>query len=54
MDIAFSLIVPIILGFFVGQHFDKQAGGDFPTWTITCTIIGAITGMWSVYKRYIM
>ena len=54
MDIAFGLIVPIFLGFFIGQHLDQSSGSNFPKWTIICTIIGMITGMWGVYKRYIM
>jgi F0F1-type ATP synthase assembly protein I len=54
MDITFSLITPIFLGFLAGQYFDKHAGGDFPLWTIVCTFLGVIIGMWSIYKRYII
>lgn len=51
MDIAFTLLVPILLGAFFGQKLD--AGDKFPIWTIVLTFLGMITGFWSIYKRYI-
>lgn len=53
LDISFSLVVPVILGFFIGRYFDTKYSLSFPVWTIVGTILGIITGMWSVYKRYI-
>lgn len=50
MDIAFSLITPILLGAFIGYHLDL--GKEFPFWTIILSILGMLTGFWSVYKRY--
>lgn len=52
MDIAFSLLAPILIGAFFGQKLDTP--GHFPIWTISLTFLGMITGFWSVYKRYTM
>lgn len=50
-DIAFSLITPLIMGVFIGMYLDKHHAGKIPVWTVTLTILGIITGFWSVYKR---
>ncbi|MDD3149286.1 MAG: AtpZ/AtpI family protein [Candidatus Gastranaerophilales bacterium] len=52
-DIAFSLLIPIVLGFFVGNYIDNKTMSEFPIWTVALTILGIITGMWSIYKQYI-
>ncbi|MFA6988838.1 MAG: AtpZ/AtpI family protein [Candidatus Gastranaerophilaceae bacterium] len=54
MDIVFNLIGPIIFGFFVGQYFDRYNADNFPLWTIIGITLGFITGMWAIYKKYIM
>jgi F0F1-type ATP synthase assembly protein I len=51
MDIAFSLLGPILLGAFIGTKLDT--GNKFPVWTISLTFLGMVTGFWSIYKRYI-
>ncbi|MFH0702403.1 MAG: AtpZ/AtpI family protein [bacterium] len=53
MDIAFSLVVPVILGFFLGHYLDVKYSNKFPLWTVVFILIGIITGLWSVYKNYI-
>ena len=53
LDIAFTLVVPVVLGYFIGHYFDNLQHLSFPVWSITGVILGVITGMWSVYKRYI-
>lgn len=50
MDIAFSLLGPVILGAYIGHKLD--VGNKFPIWTIALTFLGMVTGFWSVYKRY--
>lgn len=50
MDIAFSLLTPILLGAILGSRLD--GGKDFPIWTISLCVLGMITGFWSIYKRY--
>lgn len=50
MDIAFTLLGPILLGAFIGQKLDSSEG--FPKWTISLSFLGMMTGFWSVYKRY--
>jgi F0F1-type ATP synthase assembly protein I len=52
-DISLLLVIPVFLGFFLGRYLDNKYSLDFPTWTIICTVLGIITGFWSVYKRYI-
>lgn len=53
LDMAFSLVVPVVLGFFAGQYLDRKFPSSFPIWTISLTLLGIITGFWSIYKRYI-
>jgi len=53
IDIASSIVVPIILGFMVGRYFDNLTHSKFPLWTLVFSFLGFITGMWSIYKRYI-
>lgn len=50
MDIAFTLLGPVLLGAFIGQKLDIP--GAFPKWTIALTFLGMAVGFWSVYKRY--
>jgi len=52
-DIAFSIVVPIIVGFIAGRYLDNLTHSKFPLWTIIFSLLGFITGMWSIYKRYI-
>lgn len=52
-DIAFMLIMPIVFGFLIGHYLDGISSLKFPLWTIIFVILGVLTGMWSVYKRYI-
>jgi F0F1-type ATP synthase assembly protein I len=52
-DIAFSLVMPIVFGFFIGRYIDGLIHSKFPLWTILFSLFGVFTGMWSVYKRYI-
>lgn len=54
LDIPFTLMIPMFLGFMLGQYIDKQTASSFPTWTLVCFFMGMITGFWSVYKKYIM
>lgn len=50
MDIAFTLLGPVLLGAFIGQKLDTP--GRFPKWTVILSFLGMATGFWSVYKRY--
>lgn len=50
MDIAFSLLTPILMGAFIGSKLDS--GKDFPFWTIILSTLGMSVGFWSVYKRF--
>ncbi|MDD3419380.1 MAG: AtpZ/AtpI family protein [Candidatus Gastranaerophilales bacterium] len=50
MDIAFSLLMPILLGAFIGHKLDQP--GNFPIWTVSLSVLGMMTGFWSVYKRF--
>jgi F0F1-type ATP synthase assembly protein I len=49
-DVAFTLLVPIFMGLFLGMQMDK--GKDFPLYTVVFSILGMFVGMWGVYKRY--
>jgi len=52
-DIALLLITPIILGFIIGRYLDNIFHLKIPWLTITFSLLGVMTGMWSIYKRYI-
>ena len=52
-DIAFSILVPVFLGLFIGQYLDKIYSPKFPLWTLICAMLGMIAGLWSVYKRHL-
>lgn len=52
LDITFTLLVPIFLGFFAGYYLDKRLNNEVPVWTIAFTVLGVVVGMWSVYRRY--
>jgi len=52
LDISFYILVPIFVGFFAGYYLDKYLGFKYPVMTISLTILGIFTGMWSVFKRY--
>ena len=53
MDAAFLLLGPVLFGVWVGIQLDKKFSHGFPLWTLICSLLGFLTGMWSVYKRYI-
>ena len=52
-DIAFSLVIPVIAGVLLGSYLDGIYHSKIPVWTIACSVLGIVTGMWSVYKKYI-
>ena len=52
LDITFTILTPIFLGFLAGYYLDKYLASKIPIWTILFTVLGVIIGMWSVYKRY--
>lgn len=53
LDIAFTLIVPILLGLYAGMWLDKKLHFKFPLFTIGGFLIGMVSGFYSVYKRSI-
>lgn len=53
-DMVLTLLVPMILGFFLGNYIDTQALSlKFPIWTFMLTFIGFAAGMWSLYRQNI-
>lgn len=53
-DMLLTLIVPMVLGFFLGNYIDTQALTlNMPVWTLTLTFLGFAVGMWSLYRQNI-
>jgi|GEM_PF-3508682 len=50
-DIPFRLLASIILGFFIGMSIDNYLSMDAPVFTIICSMLGLIGGIWSCIKK---
>lgn len=50
-DIAFTLIAPVIAGFFLGYAVDQFFHNKFPAFTVGMVLLGMCAGIWSVYKK---
>ncbi|MEI7473240.1 MAG: AtpZ/AtpI family protein [bacterium] len=53
LDISFTLLGPIIIGFFAGSLIDKSFGLKFPIISIVSSFFGFFVGVYAVYKKYI-
>lgn len=51
IDIAVKLLVPIVLGFFIGLYLDKLVSTT-PLIAIIMAILGIFCGMYIVFKQY--
>ena len=52
LDVAFTIITPIILGFLLGMYIDNKLHAKYPIWTMSLAVLGIIIGLYSVCKRY--
>jgi len=50
-DIAFTLVIPVIVGFLIGYGLDNLLHNRFPVFTLGMVLLGMGAGMWSVYKK---
>ena len=48
-ELGLTMVCTIMVGFGIGYLIDKKSG-HFPVWTITCLLLGIVSGFWSVYK----
>jgi len=51
IDVAITLMMPIIIGFFLGLYIDKLLSTT-PLIAIIMSILGIFAGFYIVYKRY--
>ena len=42
------LVVPLVLGAYLGRWFDEQASGYSVRWTMNLLLLGLATGIWNV------
>lgn len=52
-SISIELVVPVVLGAFVGYELDKYFK-SYPGCLITGVVLGAISGFWTVFKLFIL
>ncbi|MEW5822681.1 MAG: AtpZ/AtpI family protein [Cyanobacteriota bacterium] len=51
IEIAVKLLIPVIIGFFLGLYIDKMISTT-PIIAIVFSIIGMFAGMYIVFKQY--
>jgi len=50
MGDAFSMLAPVLVGFFLGKQIDKFLN-VFPWFTLSLTMLGIATGIYSLIKK---
>jgi len=52
LEIPITLIIFIVVFFFLGMMIDKNLGFEIPVFTIIFSIIGLFGGLWSIFKKH--
>lgn len=47
---GFAMLGPVLVGLFLGKWLD-QVFNKFPLFTISLTMFGVFTGIWSIIKK---
>ncbi|MEX8520294.1 MAG: AtpZ/AtpI family protein [Leptothrix sp. (in: b-proteobacteria)] len=46
------LVVPLVLGAYLGRWFDEQAAGYSVRWTVNGILLGLAFGVWNVWRFF--